>query len=71
VARPAQPGDERAADAVVAMVGMPRDPGDLGGVVEVALEGQEADHGVVEHGGKGGLAADGLGALPRPSFWPK
>jgi hypothetical protein len=46
------------------MVGMHRHPGDLGGVVEVGLEGQEADHGVVEHGGKAGSAAHGLGAFP-------
>jgi hypothetical protein len=50
------------------MVGVHRHPGDLGGVVEVALEGQEADHGVVDHGGKAGLAADGLGAFPPAVF---
>jgi hypothetical protein len=29
----------------------------------MAPQGQEADHRVVEHGGKAGLAADGVGAF--------
>jgi hypothetical protein len=47
----------------MAVAGVHGHPGDLGRLVEVALDGEEPHDRMVEHGHQAGLTADGVGAL--------